>query len=105
RRSTRESPARGERCRGRGAARLAAVAGPLLHAVLDVVPHEDIEISSALFTAPRGPLDPAVIGAITSSAPDLAHIFPLPRLGVPEPVMREPHCGDEAICDPAADGG
>jgi hypothetical protein len=54
--------------------------------VLDVIPHEDIdsrrfEISSALFAATRGPLDPAVIGAITSSAPDLEHILPLPRPG------------------------
>jgi hypothetical protein len=58
---------------------------------LDVVPHEDIEsrrfeISSALvlltlFAAARGPLDPAVIGAITSCAPDLEHILPLPRPG------------------------
>jgi len=57
--------------------------------LLDVVPHEDIrvtrfEISSALllltlFAATRGPLDPAVIGAIASSAPDVEHILPLPR--------------------------
>jgi hypothetical protein len=64
-----------------GSRRRAALAGPLLHALLDVVPHEDIEsrrfeIGSAfgllaLFAATRGPLDPAVIGAIASSAPDL----------------------------------
>jgi hypothetical protein len=61
-----------------GSRKRAAVAGPLLHALLDVVPHEDIEsrrfeISStlvllALLAATGGPLDPAVIGAITSSS-------------------------------------
>ena len=74
-----------------GSRQRAAVAGPLLHAALDVIPHEDIdsvrfELASplaliALLTARKGPSDPAVIGAISSSAPDLEHILPLPRLG------------------------
>jgi hypothetical protein len=69
----------------------AAVAGPLLHAALDVIPHEDIdsvrfELASgltliALLASARGPLDAAVVGAITSSAPDLEHVLPLPRPG------------------------
>jgi hypothetical protein len=74
-----------------GSRRRALVAGPLLHIVCDVVPHQDIasrrfEIGSGLallgvVAAARGPLDPAVLGAVASSAPDLEHVFRLPRPG------------------------
>jgi hypothetical protein len=71
--------------------RLAALAlGPPLHLACDRVPHEDIadrrfEIRSGLFGLAllalyRGPLDPATLGAASSSAPDLEHIFPRLRL-------------------------
>jgi hypothetical protein len=53
------------------------------------MPHEDIfdrrfEIASGvagvlLLAAARGPLDPAVSGALAASAPDLEHIVRLPR--------------------------
>lgn len=67
----------------------ALVLGPAVHLAGDVTPHEDIwprsfEIVSggacllALAVA-RGPLDPAVTGAIASSAPDLEHVFPFLR--------------------------
>jgi hypothetical protein len=69
----------------------ALAAGPLLHAVCDAVPHQDIasrrfEIGSglallALVAASRGPLDPAVVGAAASSAPDLEHVLRLRRVG------------------------
>ena len=69
----------------------ALAAGPLLHFVCDVVPHEDIpslrfEIGSGvallgLVAAVRGPLDPAVFGAAASSAPDLEHVVRLRRAG------------------------
>jgi hypothetical protein len=68
----------------------ALAAGPVLHLVGDVVPHQDIasrrfEIASgvalvAVLAAARGPLDPAVFGAAAASAPDLEHVFRL-RLG------------------------
>jgi hypothetical protein len=74
-----------------GSRRRALVAGPLLHFVCDVLPHQDIasrrfEIGSgvvlvAVLAAARGPLDPAVFGAAASSAPDLEHVFRLRRLG------------------------
>jgi hypothetical protein len=69
----------------------ALAAGPLLHFVCDAVPHQDIasrrfEIVSgaalvAVVAAARGPLDPAVLGALASSAPDVEHVLPLPRPG------------------------
>jgi hypothetical protein len=72
-----------------GSRRRALVAGPLLHFVGDVVPHQDIasrrfEIASgvvlvAVVAAARGPLDPAVFGALASSAPDIEHVLRLPR--------------------------
>jgi hypothetical protein len=71
--------------------RRALVAGPLLHLVCDVVPHQDIasrrfEIGSgvallAVVAVARGPLDPAVVGAVASSAPDLEHVLRLRRVG------------------------
>lgn len=69
----------------------AAVIGPVLHFVGDRIPHEDVasrrfEIASGVagvlaLAVVRGPLDPATIGALTSSAPDLEHVLPLPRPG------------------------
>jgi hypothetical protein len=69
----------------------AAIIGPLLHFVGDRVPHEDLD-SHAFETAcgvggvlalalVRGPTDPATVGAVTSAAPDLEHVLPLPRPG------------------------
>jgi hypothetical protein len=55
------------------------------------MPHEDIpdrdfEIGSGiagvlLLAAVRGPLDPAVTGALAASSPDLEHLFRFPRPG------------------------
>jgi hypothetical protein len=63
--------------------------GLLLHLAGDLMPHEDIfdrnfEIGSGiaavlLLAAVRGPLDPAVTGALAASAPDLEHVLRLPR--------------------------
>ena len=65
--------------------------GPLLHALADRTPHEDIgsrpfEIASgvvgvAALAAARGPLDPATLGAAFAAAPDLEHVLPLVRPG------------------------
>jgi hypothetical protein len=67
----------------------AAIVGLALHGICDRVPHWDIasrrfEIRSGLvllglLAATRGPLDPAVVGAASSSAPDLEHVLRLPR--------------------------
>jgi hypothetical protein len=69
----------------------AAVVGPLLHALGDHIPHEDIdsrpfEVRCGAFgvlalALVRGPLHPATIGALASAAPDLEHIVRLPRPG------------------------
>jgi hypothetical protein len=67
--------------------RLAAVAvGPLLHVLGDRMPHEEIgsrrfEVASGaaavlLLAVRRGPLDPATLGALSASAPDLEHVLP-----------------------------
>jgi hypothetical protein len=72
--------------------RLAALLiGPVLHLAGDRVPHQDLhsaraEIGTAaiglvLLAVRRGPLDPATLGAASSSAPDLEHIVPLLRPG------------------------
>ena len=55
------------------------------------MPHGDIpdrrfEVGSGiaavlLLAAVRGPLDPAVTGALAATAPDLEHLFRLPRPG------------------------
>jgi hypothetical protein len=66
---------------------LGAVAlGPLVHALGDRMPHEDIgsrpfEIASGAATAlvlalARGPLDSATLGALSASAPDFEHVLP-----------------------------
>lgn len=69
------------RSRGR-----ALLLGPVLHLGEDRLPHQDIasrrfEIVSglaavALVATRRGPLSPATLGAVSTSAPDLEHIFP-----------------------------
>src|SRR4249919_24895 len=72
--------------------RLAALLlGPILHLAGDRLPHQDIrsrrfEIGSGLagvllLAARRGPLDPATLGAVASSAPDLEHVLPFLRPG------------------------
>ena len=65
--------------------------GLLLHLAGDRMPHDDIadrrfEIGSGialvlLLAAVRGPLDPAVSGALAASSPDIEHVFRLPRPG------------------------
>jgi hypothetical protein len=72
-----------------GSGRRALLLGPALHLAADRIPHEDIpsrrfEIGSglasvALLAARRGLLDPATLGALAASAPDLEHLFPLLR--------------------------
>jgi hypothetical protein len=69
----------------------AAVAAPLLHLVLDLVPHDDIPShrfelltaggALAALALAYGPLDRVTIGAALSAAPDLEHLrrFPRPR--------------------------
>jgi hypothetical protein len=65
--------------------------GPLAHLAGDRMPHYDIasrrfEIVSGvgavlLLAVTRGPLDPATLGAVAGSAPDLEHVLRLPRPG------------------------
>jgi hypothetical protein len=72
-----------------GSRRRAVLAGPVLHFLGDLMPHDDIEsrafeIASGvaalvLLAWRRGPLDPAVVGAAACSAPDLEHLLPLRR--------------------------
>ena len=69
----------------------ALLVGPLVHFAGDRMPHQDIasrrfEIASGtalvlLLVARRGPLDPAVIGAVAAALPDAEHVFRLPRPG------------------------
>jgi len=72
--------------------RVAAVPlGLVLHGLGDRMPHQDIasrrfeKVSGAagvlLLAATRGPGDPAIVGALASSAPDLEHVVRLPRPG------------------------
>lgn len=60
--------------------------GPVLHALGDAIPHQDIP-SQAFETvtglacglaliARHGPLSPVTIGAFAASAPDLEHVLP-----------------------------
>jgi hypothetical protein len=65
--------------------------GLLLHLAGDRMPHQDIpdrrfEIWSGiagvlLLAAVRGPLHPAVSGALAASSPDIEHVLRLPRPG------------------------
>ena len=67
------------------------MAGPLLHFLADVTPHQDIasrrfEIRSGvllltLIAARRGPMSPEIVGALAAAAPDIEHVLPLPRPG------------------------
>ena len=66
----------------------AVLLGPLLHAVCDVIPHEDIPskpfetasgVAAVLLLARRRGIDAATVGAVASAAPDLEHILPFPR--------------------------
>jgi hypothetical protein len=69
----------------------AAALGPVLHVLGDRMPHEDIKsrrfeigggiLLVVLLAAARGPLDPAVVGALAASAPDAEHLLRLPRPG------------------------
>jgi hypothetical protein len=69
----------------------ALVIGPLLHVAGDRMPHYDIPshrfelwsgVAALAALALRcGPLDPATLGAVASSAPDLEHVLRLPRPG------------------------
>jgi hypothetical protein len=69
-----------------GSSRRALLIGPLLHLAGDRVPHQDIasrrfEIGSGvagvlLLAARRGAFDPATVGALAASAPDLEHVVP-----------------------------
>jgi hypothetical protein len=74
-----------------GSRGVAAVLGPILHFVADRIPHEDIasrrfEVASGVIgvivlAVARGPLDPATVGAVAASVPDVEHIVRLPRPG------------------------
>jgi hypothetical protein len=65
--------------------------GLLAHAVGDAIPHQDVAsrrfetlsgfAGLGLLAATRGPLDPAVFGAVGASVPDVEHVLPLPRPG------------------------
>jgi hypothetical protein len=69
----------------------AVALGLVAHAAGDRVPHDDLRsrrfesasgIAAVLLLAvARGPLDPAVVGAVAGSAPDLEHVLRLPRPG------------------------
>ena len=69
----------------------ALLLGPVLHLAGDRLPHEDIhsarfEIGSSLagltlLAVRRGLFDPAMLGAVASSAPDLEHVLPMLRPG------------------------
>jgi hypothetical protein len=69
----------------------AAAFGALAHVAGDRMPHQDIasrrfETASGacgllLLAAARGPLDPAVVGGVAASLPDVEHVLRLPRPG------------------------
>jgi hypothetical protein len=69
----------------------AILVGAALHALGDRIPHQDVAsrpfetLSGAAgiiaLAVVRGPLDPATVGAVASSAPDLEHVLPFPRPG------------------------
>jgi hypothetical protein len=74
-----------------GSRRAAVPVGVALHLVGDVIPHRDFrsrsfEVGSGIvgvlaLALARGFGDPATVGALASSAPDLEHVVPLPRPG------------------------
>ena len=69
----------------------AVLAGPVLHAACDRIPHEDIDshafelrcgvLGVLGLAAVRGVLDPATVGAVASAVPDVEHVVRLPRPG------------------------
>lgn len=74
-----------------GSRRAAIPVGLALHVAGDLIPHRDFrsrpfEFGSGVvgvltLALVRGVADPATVGALASSAPDLEHIVPLPRPG------------------------
>ncbi len=67
--------------------RAAALAiGPLLHALGDRIPHEEVgsrpfetvsgAAAAVALALRRGPLDAATLGALAASAPDVEHVLP-----------------------------
>ena len=74
-----------------GSRRGAVAAGVALHLAGDVTPHRDFpsrgfELGSGVvgvlaLALARGFGDPATIGAVASSVPDLEHVLPFPRPG------------------------
>ena len=74
-----------------GSRTAALLGGPVLHALGDAIPHEDLpsrrfEICSGLGALAavafrHGLVGPATLGAAASAAPDLEHVLPLPRPG------------------------
>ena len=74
-----------------GSSRRAVPVGLVLHVLGDAIPHRDfpsvrLELASgvagvAALVLRRGFRDPATIGAIASSVPDLEHLVPLRLLG------------------------
>jgi hypothetical protein len=72
-----------------GSRRSALLLGLLAHALGDAVPHQDVAsrrfetlsgvAGLGLLAATRGALDPAVVGAVGASVPDVEHVLPLPR--------------------------
>ncbi len=69
----------------------ALLLGPPAHLIGDRIPHQDIasrrfEIASGLvcvglLAVRRGPFDPATLGGLAASTPDLEHVFPSLRPG------------------------
>ena len=74
-----------------GSRRAAVPVGLALHVLGDVIPHRDFpsrgyEFGSGVagvvaLALRRGLGDPATVGALASSIPDLEHVLPLPRPG------------------------
>jgi hypothetical protein len=74
-----------------GSRRGAALLGPLLHLAGDWIPHEDIDsrrfevgtgvVGVVALALVRGLLDPATVGAVAATAPDLEHVLRFPRPG------------------------
>ena len=71
--------------------RVAVPLGLVLHALGDVMPHQDIRsrrfeklsgtAGLALVAATRGVASPALVGALAASCPDVEHVLRLPRPG------------------------
>jgi hypothetical protein len=63
----------------------AVVAGPIMHALGDLTPHEDIPstgfeaasglVGVLLLARARGPFDAATLGAVAASLPDAEHLL------------------------------